>query len=162
MSDVDGLPGFGTHRIGDTERDAATAALNVHREAGRIDAVEYEDRQVTVSRARTWADIQPLFLDLPEPHPVGMPVEPVSTSLPVASTRQAPQAVRPHPQGTVMALTPFAAVALFFLTGSWIWFLAIPVMGILLYGADGDEQRRFDARSQRREWRRDRREWRQR
>jgi len=36
-----------------------------------------------------------------------------------------------------MALTPFAALILFFVTGSWLWFLAIPVMGILLYGPEG-------------------------
>jgi tellurite resistance protein TehA-like permease len=38
---------------------------------------------------------------------------------------------------TIIALTPFAALALFFLTGSWLWFLMIPVMGIRLYGPDG-------------------------
>ena len=43
---------------------------------------------------------------------------------------------------TVMALTPFVAVGLFFLFGySWLWFLLIPVMGILLFGAD-DRSRR--------------------
>jgi hypothetical protein len=36
-----------------------------------------------------------------------------------------------------MALTPFVAVGLFFLFGyNWLWFLLIPVMGILLFGAD--------------------------
>jgi tellurite resistance protein TehA-like permease len=37
---------------------------------------------------------------------------------------------------TIMALTPFVALALFFLTGTWLWFLVIPVVGILLFGAD--------------------------
>jgi hypothetical protein len=43
---------------------------------------------------------------------------------------------------TVMALTPFVALALFFLTHSWLWFLVIPVMGILLFGADDRKGRR--------------------
>ena len=32
---------------------------------------------------------------------------------------------------------PFLALVLFFTTGSWLWFLLVPIMGILLYGADG-------------------------
>jgi hypothetical protein len=39
---------------------------------------------------------------------------------------------------TIMALTPFLALALFFTTGfNWLWFLLVPVMGILVYGPDG-------------------------
>lgn len=33
-----------------------------------------------------------------------------------------------------MGLAPIAALVLFFLTRSWLWFLAIPAVGILLYG----------------------------
>jgi hypothetical protein len=40
-------------------------------------------------------------------------------------------------QDTIMALTPFAALLLFFSTGTWLWFLMVPVMGILLYGPGG-------------------------
>lgn len=169
MSDVDGMSGLGPHRIGDSERDAATAALDVHRQAGRLDAVEFEDRQVQVSRARTWAEVQPLFIDLPEPHPSGMPSVPVSTPRPLVPTTQTSQALQPHAQGsgllgglvpeqyrsTVMALTPFAATALFFLTRTWIWFLAIPVMGILLFGPDGDDSRKREERAARRDLRRE-------
>jgi hypothetical protein len=42
---------------------------------------------------------------------------------------------------TIMALTPFAALVLFFTTGyHWMWFLMVPVMGILLYGPDGGKK----------------------
>lgn len=34
----------------------------------------------------------------------------------------------------LMGLAPIAALVLFFLTRSWLWFLAIPAVGILLYG----------------------------
>ena len=50
---------------------------------------------------------------------------------------------------TIMALTPFAALALLFTTGQWLWFLMIPVMGILLYGPEGRRKagrRRFRGR----------------
>ena len=47
-----------------------------------------------------------------------------------------------------MALIPFIAVALFFITGfngsfawSWLWFLLIPIAGIVIYGP-GSEGRR--------------------
>src|SRR5512135_3151822 len=64
---------LGGIRIGDGERQATVEALTVHREVGRLDPTEFEERQVAASRARTWAEIGPLFSDLPEPHPAGMP-----------------------------------------------------------------------------------------
>lgn len=49
---------------------------------------------------------------------------------------------------TIMALTPFIAVGLFFLTGflggfawAWLWFLIIPIAGIIIYGPYSDERR---------------------
>lgn len=156
----DGLMGeFGEVRIGDAERQVAVDALNAHREAGRLDPTEFEDRQVAASRARTWAEVVPLFADLPEPHPVGMArgLSAVPAPPPKAPILDAPASLSTEPgrspgvfegrmplrhRDTVMALTPFAAVVLFFVTGLWIWFLAIPVMGILLYGPEGDQRRK--------------------
>lgn len=147
-------------RIGDEERQAAVDALITHREAGRLDSTEYEERQVVASRARTWAEVGPLFADLPQPHPAGMPaglavsggsgvVLPPNGVPPVPGTPAVPD-LRPEASGllgsrfprhhreTVMALTPFAAVALFMVTRQWMWFLMIPVMGILLFGSHDD------------------------
>ena len=49
---------------------------------------------------------------------------------------------------TIMALTPFLAVGLFFLFGfqgsfawSWLWFLIIPVAGIIIYGPGASDRR---------------------
>lgn len=38
-----------------------------------------------------------------------------------------------------MPIVPILAVILFFATGSWLWFLAIPLVGALLFG--GRQQR---------------------
>lgn len=145
-------------RIGDSERQAAVEALTAHREAGRLDSTEFEERQVAASRARTWVEIVPLFVDLPEPHPTGMPVglsaAPSSAPAPrvsqpvVRRSAELAQAgaldnlVPPRYRGAVMALTPLAAVVLFFLTRQWVSFLTIPIMAILLYGPDDDKKRR--------------------
>lgn len=41
-------------------------------------------------------------------------------------------------RNTIMGLAPLVALVLFFLTRSWMWFLLVPVVGVLVYGADGD------------------------
>ena len=56
-------------RIGHDERTAAIRCLDEHLSAGRLDAEEYADRIAAASLARTRGDIEPLFLDLPAPHP---------------------------------------------------------------------------------------------
>lgn len=52
-------------RIGDAEREAAVAALGEHYAAGRLTKDEYDDRSDAAYRARTAADLAPLFADLP-------------------------------------------------------------------------------------------------
>jgi hypothetical protein len=125
--------GPGDPRIGSADRDTAVAALRTHLEAGRLTPEEYEDRSVTASQARTWGDIAPLFADLPDPRP-----GPVTTQL----ARASPAGTGAFPalsQGVkerIMAVTPLAALVLFFVTHSWLWFLAIPIAGAVLYGSD--------------------------
>jgi hypothetical protein len=162
MNDFEQTPSVGgsspEQRIGDPERQAVIAALDTHREAGRLSAEEFEDRQVSAGRARTWADVQPLFEDLPAPYPARMP-SPPSPGQQLARTMQ-PAA--PGPDGlladviperyraTVMALTPFIALVLFFVTDTWLWFLLIPVMGVLLYGPGNHNDRGRDRNRKRR------------
>src|SRR3954452_3443554 len=57
-------------RIGTAEREAAMADLGTHLEAGRLDPEEYGERSARVTEAPTAADLEPLFADLPEPHPL--------------------------------------------------------------------------------------------
>ncbi len=41
-------------------------------------------------------------------------------------------------RNTIMGVAPILALVLFFVTKSWLWFLLVPVVGILLYGPSGD------------------------
>jgi Domain of unknown function (DUF1707) len=52
-------------RIGDAERERAATALSDHFAAGRIDREEFDVRLTAAYEARTAADLEPLFLDLP-------------------------------------------------------------------------------------------------
>ena len=58
-------------RIGTAEREAAASALSEHFAAGRLDQDELEERLDRAYAARTAADLEPLFQDLPRP---GLPV----------------------------------------------------------------------------------------
>lgn len=160
----------------EADRDAAVAALDVHRDAGRLDDVGFEDRSVRARRAWTRADLELLFLDLPEPHPVlgtaawgsapaaGRDLAPSAPpSLPPSAPPSAPPwgqdasapvplstspvparppLVSPKTAQTLVALAPFVAVALWWATKSWIFFLLIPVVGIVFGDAAGKRKRR--------------------
>jgi uncharacterized membrane protein len=52
-------------RVGDTEREAAVAALGEHFAAGRLTKEEYDERSDHAWAARTASDLFPLFADLP-------------------------------------------------------------------------------------------------
>ena len=54
-------------RIGDAEREHAAAALGEHFAQGRITADEHAERLDQVWAARTRAELQPVFRDLPDP-----------------------------------------------------------------------------------------------
>lgn len=56
-------------RIGTAEREEASRFLAEHFAEGRLTTAEYEDRVDRALAARTRGDIQPLFTDLPAPHP---------------------------------------------------------------------------------------------
>jgi hypothetical protein len=129
-------PDDGGIRIGREERDAAIRALDEHLSAGRIDADEYGERSAQVYAARTWKDITPLFADLPEPRPGPIPPKQRSPSTMIPAEIHG--AVRPHRREighvgrSLIALSPFIALALFFFTREWIWFLLVPVMAIVV------------------------------
>lgn len=54
-------------RIGDAERELAATALGEHYAQGRITADEHTERLEQVWAARTRAELQPVFRDLPGP-----------------------------------------------------------------------------------------------
>jgi ferric-dicitrate binding protein FerR (iron transport regulator) len=73
-------------RIGTAEREAAASALSEHFAAGRLDQDELEERLDRAYAAKTGADLEPLFQDLPWPaSPVTAP-EPDRAPAPRRST----------------------------------------------------------------------------
>ena len=60
----DERPG-GSIRIGDSEREDAVRRLGEHYEAGRLSADEHSERVEQALQARTGADLDGLFADLP-------------------------------------------------------------------------------------------------
>jgi len=119
-----------TKRVGTADRDEAIERLGEHWQAGRLDPGEHELRGTRAKASVTQADLDALFVDLPGP---GREPELTRT---VAS--DGGRGLLASMRETIMALTPFLALVLFFTTGfQWMWFLLVPVMGILLYGPDG-------------------------
>ena len=69
---MNGSPGdVPSVRIGTAEREAAASALSEHFAAGRLEQDELEERLDRAYAAKTGADLEPLFRDLPQP---GLPV----------------------------------------------------------------------------------------
>lgn len=153
-------------RLSDAERDEAVGHLADARTVGRLTEAEYQERAGAARRAVTRGDLMPLFVDLPESAPAEQQLPQPTTAVPgpMPAAYSAPitgydraDAYR-EPRGsralggrvgdTIMALTPFLAVGLFFLFGfyvsfawSWLWFLLIPVVAIIIYGPGGDNRR---------------------
>lgn len=125
-------------RVGTAERERAIALLGEHWHAGRLDPAEHERRVTQAKEAVTQADLEVLFADLPSTAVAQEPARTVST--PGTGGLLAGR------RDTIMALMPFAALLLFFVTGTWLWFLLIPVMGILLYGPGGKKNPHQPAR----------------
>lgn len=117
-------------RIGTEEREHAMAALSEHFSAGRLTLVEFEDRSALVVRARIRADLAGVFSDLPEDR--------LPASAPAKGKGKQPAVPRPSGwewRAAVVAVMPFVALALFFLTDTWLWFLMIPASGAVLYAS---------------------------
>lgn len=102
-------------RIGDSERQEAVERLRRHHEAGRLDSFEFEDRRGRALDALTRADLDALFADLPER----------------AAARQRERKPADPKRDAYMGLVVLGAIALFFVTRSWLWFLAIPAAGLV-------------------------------
>jgi hypothetical protein len=116
-------------RIGNDERESAFKALSTHLDAGRLDAEEYGERYAAASVARTRDELEVLFTDLPSPHAF-TPMAPPKPPAPPVRARIGAYT------GSLVALSPFIALALFFATGAHIWqfFLLVPVSAIIFGG----------------------------
>jgi hypothetical protein len=126
-------------RIGDAERDRAAEYLRDHLAEGRLDQPEFDERLTQALTARTQADLDPLFADLPGPKPGDVVVPTDSFQAPPwqanPSQNLAPRAAVPHPAvsatrrawATVGALAWPAAIILCFATDwRYWWIMMIP------------------------------------
>jgi hypothetical protein len=129
-------------RIGTAERDAAMKALDAHLEAGRLDPEEYGERSARVTEARTAEDLDPLFADLPSPHPVTGTAGPAVATPPASPARREPGALARYGPAISGAL-PIIALILFVtvpIANAWVFFLLIPLGGAL-FARSRQEQR---------------------
>ena len=67
-------------RIGDAEREQAAAALGEHYAQGRLTADEHAERLDQIWAARTRAELQPVFRDLPDPARRTTPARPAAAA----------------------------------------------------------------------------------
>lgn len=151
--------GESEQRVGNAERDAAVTALNEHWQAGRLDPAEHERRTTAAYAAVTRADLDALFADLPGGDPAartavaptpleGRLVNPPYEGSPSQIEPQSGSGLFPpeswiaRHRDALMGVTPFVALACFFVFKSWVWFLLIPVAGIVLYSGDDRRKRR--------------------
>jgi hypothetical protein len=113
-----GTRGFtrGDIRVSDAERDQAVAELSEHFQAGRLTSDEFGERSGRALEARTGADLNGLFTDLPLTHPAqGREVVPPQAAFPAPDAVFTPgDPPRPNflPVGRViLAFVVFAILA---------------------------------------------------
>lgn len=131
-------------RVGDAERDDATAALGEHFAAGRLTKMEFDERAEQASAARFERDLTPVFVDLPVVTAEVSP-EPEKHDLNSRLRKIAPR---------VMWALPVVAIALLAVTvligAPWLlfmlfWFVAIGGFGNWGVHQHVDEQRNPDS-----------------
>ena len=105
-------------RIADRDRQAAAERLRLALGEGRLDVLEYDDRLAKAYAAVTYADLEPLFADLPPSSAMAQPVAPARPA-PSPAPRPAPSAVR-LPTALKVLWTIWAAVVAINLT---VWLL---------------------------------------
>ena len=140
----------GSLRIGDAERIAAATALGDHFAAGRIDQDELDQRLSTAYAARTFADLEPLFADLPDPRPTRPATAAQAPTTPAPGTPEAWRAYRNRGRGPawgawVVPAVPLPVlvlglVALISIVGTLVFFapfILIPLFWIWFVGARG-------------------------
>ena len=141
-------------RIGDVERDRAVEFLREHMTAGRIDAQEFDQRLDVALTAKTSADLDPLFADLPGPRP-GQAIEPAAGFQPPpwqgrsTTPARAPEPAPEEPNrwlGPVMAVMwPVTIMAITFVPwlgwGNFWWMIFIPMMISSAFGKNRHDRR---------------------
>ncbi|MEP6562303.1 MAG: DUF1707 domain-containing protein [Nakamurella sp.] len=141
-------------RIGDAERNSAMDALGEHLSSGRIDLDEFGTRSAQITQARTVADLNALFTDLPAPHPAIAGLQPAIRPAAAAAPTPPGEVTRYQDQRSAAqrwvagatAASGIIAVILFFALGLpwWIFLLpaAIGVISSSVWGGDGQRRDR--------------------
>jgi hypothetical protein len=140
-------------RIGDAERDRAAEFLREHMSVGRLTQEEFDERVTAALQARTAADLDPLFSDLPAPKPgqevatsAAWPQYPVA---PPAAASSAPARVEMPSSAlsntlSIVAGVAWAAWVIFCSTTSWEfwWLVFIPIVISSVAGQQKEELKR--------------------
>lgn len=143
-------------RIGDAERDRAADYLREHMSVGRLTQDEFDERVTAALSARTAADLEPLFSDLPAPRPGQDVAVPGSTPWPAyqppGSAAAPPTTLAPMPDNKVANLLAAAsgvAWVLFILNWAigpgWWWLVFLPILLSSLAGKQRQELNRREA-----------------
>lgn len=99
-------------RIGDAEREMAGARLGDHYAAGRLEHEEYDERLDAVFSARTRADLDQLFWDLPQP------------AAPSVTTRATPRAGAGFPRWVPVAVIAILVAVAVLKAAPWVLLIA--------------------------------------
>lgn len=122
-------------RIGDAERDQAAQFLQDHHAEGRLDPTEFDERLTAALQAKTQADLDRLFIDLPSPTPRSpgkavAPVNPQPAAPPVPVSKRVWGAV----DVVVGAIWPITLIVLFALHwGPW-YLIFVPIIVSSIWG----------------------------
>lgn len=160
-------PSQSSLRLSNADRDAAVASLSRAHADGRITTDELSERTASARTAVTRGDLAPLFGDLPDtvhhdpsalpagfasPPASGAPfAAPPASGTPYTSSPPRETYTRARPLGgaagvTLVAITPILALVVFLGIGflvpggfswSWVVWLAVPVVAIIVYGPGG-------------------------
>jgi hypothetical protein len=143
--------------VGAHERELAMEALDAHRRDGRLERGEHATRCAAASRATTRGQLDALFRDLPEPHPVfpsaasGARTVPAPRPEPVGppAAPDLPELVAPtgaaiaRHAGLISLMTPAVAGVLFAVSGGrfpWIFVLVPVVLAAVAYISHRDQR----------------------
>jgi hypothetical protein len=153
-------------RIGDAERDQAATLLREALAQGRLDNEEFDERINKALTAKTAADLEPLFRDLPGPKP-GAGVAPFQAppwQQPAAASAAGNEVASPAPAAAPMTFDdrmtrvlgviaglawPAVIITLFATSWHYWWLIFIPVFLSSMAGGshhrDRDRGRRHRA-----------------
>ena len=163
-------------RIGTRERQDAADALSQHFAEGRLDTAEFEERTAAAWNAKTRADVNALFFDLPGGSLDGylsgsanssedfttrqvVPVDSETATEDSSAIVEAPTEEQPSRAIQVLRMTiPLISLALFFVLRlvvpqvAWLAFLLIPLvwMATATGGEGRSRQKRLNNRARKR------------